>query len=214
MKDSYYRNQEDLTFTPTTHAEEKILFAKAKAGDEAAKEQIIRSHLLLVAATAGNFARGKLPTDEVTSAANFALMTAYQNFNPDLNNRFSSFLTLYVRGAIARLWREKNIVDKGDFSDEEPITAVQLNEEAAEETDEDPEHKDFLIRLSEQAKSVLDSRELEIVNLLFCEIPMNQAEVARKLSLSRERIRQVYNGAMEKLRKEVRRLMNLHGLNQ
>lgn len=210
---SYYRNSEDLSFENISHDAERELFRRAKAGDEAAREKLIRNHLLFVANLARSFARGKLPDDEVTSAANFALMSAFDNFNPELNNRFSSLLTLYVRGAVARLWREKNIVEKSDFSDGEPVKTVPLNEETAEETGyEDQGHKDFLLQLSAQAKSVLDPREREVVDLLFCETPINQAEVARKLKLSRERIRQVYNGALQKLQKELRRLMNLHGI--
>lgn len=211
--DSYYKSGEDLTFVPSTHEEEKSLFAKAKAGDDAAKETIIRNHLLLVSSLAKRLARGRLPEDQVVSAANFALMKAYETFNPDFPNRFAAFITLHVRGEIARLWHEQNVVSKSDFSDGEPITSVPLNEESAEETGvEDQGHKDFLLKLSEQAKSVLDAREKEIVNLLFCETPTNQAEVARKLKLSRERVRQVFNGALVKLQKEMRRLMNLHGI--
>lgn len=211
--DSYYRPGEDLSFTAVSHEEERALFKKAKAGDDAAKEQIIRNHLLLVANIARKLCKGQLPEDQVVSAANFALMKAYENFKPEFPNRFSGFLTLHVRGEIARLWLEQNVVHKTDFSDGEPITSVPLNEESAEEAGyEDRGHKDFLIKLSEQAKSVLDPREREVVDLLFCETPTNQAEVARKLKLSRERIRQVLNGAIQKLQKELRRLMNLHGI--
>lgn len=213
--DSYYKSGEDLTFTPTTHAEEKILFAKAKAGDKAAKEQIIRNHLLFVSNLARSFAGGNLADEDVVSAANFALMSAFENFNPELNNRFSSFLTLYVRGAIARLWREKNVVSKGDFSDGEPIVSVPINEETADEANSDgEEHKEFLLKLVEQAKLVLDPREKEIIKLLYCEIPASQAEVARKLGLSRERIRQIYDVALHKLQKQLRILMNAAGINQ
>lgn len=214
MNDAYYPKGTDLSFVSISHEEERALFKKAKAGDEAAKEQLIRSHLLLVANLARKLCKGRLPEDQIVSAANFALMKAYENFRPEFPNRFSGFLQLHVRGEIARLWLEQNVVHKTDFSDGEPITSVPLSEESAEETGyEDKAHKEFLIKLSEEAKSVLDPRELEIVNLLFCELPMNQSEVARKLKLSRERIRQVYNGALIKLQKELRRLMNLHGIN-
>lgn len=207
--DSYYPPGTDLTFVPITHEEEKELFRRAKAGDADAKEKIIRNHLLLVANIARRIARGKLPEDEIISAANFALVKAYEGFDSSYPNRFSAFLKLFVRGEIARLWSNFNIVRKSNFSDGVPVTSVEMTDDAGQEDDaEEKDYQEFLLKLSEQSKSVLDSREREIVDLLYCETPMNQAEVARKLKISRERIRQIYDIALEKLRKELRRLMN------
>lgn len=214
--DAYYRNGETLTFAPTTHEEERELFRRAKSGDGAATETIIRNHLLLVATIARRLAKGKLPEDEIISAANFALMKAFQNFDPSFPNRFSSFLKLHVRGEIVRLWRGKNIVDKKDtFDDGEPVVSVPLVEDTAEDTTaEDNDHQSFLLKLLSQSKGVLDEREAEIVGLIFNELPLSQADVARKLTLSRERVRQIFDGAMEKLRREMRRQMNENKVNQ
>lgn len=213
--DAYYKNGENLTFAPTTHEEERALFTKAKAGDGAATETIIRNHLLLVANIARKLARGRLPEEDVISAANFALMKAFQNFDPAFPNRFSAFLKLHVRGEIARLWRGLNIVDKGDFSDGEAVVSVPVIEDTAEDTTaEDTDHRSFLLKLLSQSKGVLDERESEIMALIFNELPMTQADVARKLGLSRERVRQVFDEAMEKLRREMRRQMNENKVNQ
>lgn len=216
MKDStYYRNGENLAFEPTTHEEERELFRRAKSGDGAATETIVRNHLLLVANIARRLAKGRLPEDDVVSAANFALMKAFQNFDPAFPNRFSAFLKLHVRGEIARLWRGLNIVDKGDFSDGEAVVSVPVVEDTAEDTTaEDTDHRSFLLKLLSQSKGVLDERESEIVTLIFNELPMTQADVARKLGLSRERVRQIFDAAMEKLRREMRRQMNENKVNQ
>lgn len=211
QNDAYYRNGETLTFAPTTHDEERELFRRAKAGDATATETIIRNHLLLVATIARRLAKGKLPEDDIISAANFALMKAFQNFDPTFPNRFSSFLKLHVRGEIARLWRGLNIVD----TDGEAAAFVPIVEDTAEDTTaEDNDHQSFLLKLLSQSKGVLDEREAEIVGLIFNEQPMIQADVARKLSLSRERVRQIFDGAMEKLRREMRRQMNENKVNQ
>lgn len=213
--DSYYPPGTDLTFVPVTHDEEKELFRRAKAGDADAKEKILRNHLLLVATIARRIARGKLPEDEIVSAANFALVKAYEGFDSSYPNRFSAFLKLFVRGEIARLWSNLNIVRKSDYSDGVPVTSVEITDDVSEEEDSDEkDHKEFLLRLIEESKSVLDPREKEIVGLLYCETPATQAEVARQLGISRERIRQIYDAALEKLRKETRRLMNIYNVNQ
>lgn len=211
--DSYYPPGTDLTFVPVTHDEEKELFRRAKAGDADAKEKIIRNHLLLVANIARRIARGKLPEDEIVSAANFALVKAYEGFDSSFPNRFAAFLKLFVRGEIARLWSNLNIVRKSDFSDEVPVTSVEMTDDVSEEENADEkDHQEFLLKLVEQAKLVLDPREREIVGLLYCEVPASQADVARQLKLSRERVRQVLDGALHKLQKKLRELMNENGI--
>lgn len=213
--DSYYPAGTDLTFVPTSHEEERELFRRAKLGDADAKEKIIRNHLLLVANIARRIARGKLPENEIVSAANFALVKAYEGFDSSYPNRFSAFIKLFVRGEIARLWSNLNVVRKSDYSDGVSVISVEITDDVGQEDDADEkDHKDFLLTLVEQAKLVLDPREREIVGLLYCETPASQADVARQLSLSRERVRQIYDIALEKLQKETRRLMNEKGISQ
>lgn len=213
---SYYPKGTNLEFSAVSHEEERALFAKAKAGDDAARERIIHNHLLLVAGIARRLAKGRLPEDEVVSAANFALMKAFHNFNPDFPNRFAAFLKLHVRGEIARLWHDKNIVRKDDFSDGEAIVSVsEMEAEGATEPDlDEKDHHQFLLKLLEDSKGVLDTRENLIMQLLFCETPCSQSDVARRLKLTRSRVGQIYAAAMEKLRKEMRRKMNENGVNQ
>lgn len=213
--DAYYRSGENLNFESSTHEEERLLFAKAKAGDDLAREKIIHNHLLLVASIARRLAKGRLAEDEVISAANFALMKAFHNFDPKFPNRFAAFLKLHVRGEIARLWHDKNLVKKEDFSDGVPITSVPLVESSNEDTTvEDNDHHLFLVKLLKQSIDVLDTREKLIMELMFSETPCTQSDVARRLKLSRERVRQIYDAALEKLKKEMRRKMNEANVNQ
>lgn len=209
----YYRNGEDLTFNLRSKEDESALFRRAKSGDAAAKEQIIKDHLLLVATIARRIARGQLPEDEVISAANFALMKAFENFEPGLNNRFSGFLKLYVRGEIARLWKDRNIVDKGNFDDGEAIVSVPLNEEMSEETTaEEKDHHSFLLKLLRESTGILDAREASVLSLIYSETPLSQADVARQMKITRERIRQLHDAAVAKLGRELRRRMNEAGV--
>jgi RNA polymerase sigma factor (sigma-70 family) len=142
-------------------------------------------------------------------------MKAYENFNPDFPNRFSGFLNLHVRGEIARLWHDQNIVNKGDFTDGEAVVSVPLNEETVDEnTTEDKDHHNFLLKLLRESTGTLDARELQVLNLIYNENPQSQADVARFLRLSRERVRQIHDAAVAKLGRELRRKMNENGVNQ
>jgi RNA polymerase sigma factor (sigma-70 family) len=105
----YYRNNENLRFTMVTAEQEKQLFKDARAGDETAREFLIKNHLLFCA----NFGRKRnrgLQDDEVISAVNAALMKAIDEFNPDYGSRFTRYLVPFLRGAIANLWKSKNLV--------------------------------------------------------------------------------------------------------
>lgn len=212
---NYYQNGEDLSYPKISHDHERALFSKARAGDEAAKETIIRMHLLFVASLGRSLAKGRLPDDEVVSASNFALMLAYENFDPRYPNRFAAFVRSHVRGAIARLWSEKNLVNKSDFSDGPVSTCEILEDDITEDHPlEEDEHHAFLLELLEKAKHVLDEREAKIFSMLYSEEKNSLTSVGVKLKLTRERIRQIHDEALEKLRAELRRQMNENNINQ
>jgi RNA polymerase sigma factor (sigma-70 family) len=214
----YYRNGEELSYPKISHEDERVLFAKARAGDQSAKDAIIHNHLLFAASLGRSLAKGRLPEDEVVSAANYALMLAFQNFDPRYPNRFAAFIRSHVRGAIARLWSEKNLVSKSDFSDDCPISTCELLEDDIVEQHpvEENDHHKFLLDLLEKTKQVLDERETKIFDLLYCEERNTLSSVGAKLNppLTRERVRQIHDEALNKLRAELRRQMNENGINQ
>jgi DNA-directed RNA polymerase sigma subunit (sigma70/sigma32) len=106
----YYQNGENLRFTMVTAEQEKELFLKAREGDQESREFLIRNHLLFCANFGRKRNRGALPEDEVISAVNEALMKAIDSFNPGYGSRFTRYLIPFLRGAIANLWKSKNIV--------------------------------------------------------------------------------------------------------
>lgn len=105
----YYRNGQNLRFTLISREEEKDLFRRSLAGDESAREFLITNHLLFAMTYARAHGKG-LQDDELVSAANLALMTAIDRFDPKWDNRFTSFLKPFIKGELAQLWRSKNIV--------------------------------------------------------------------------------------------------------
>lgn len=107
MNDNYYSADQDIRFRMTTPEEERELFNKAKAGDEKAREFIIHNHLLFAAMQAQAIVKGALPKDEVISAANFAVMKAYDGFDPSRGFRFTTYLRFLIQGEVSHLWRSK-----------------------------------------------------------------------------------------------------------
>ncbi len=212
----YYKPSENLKFVPVTSDEEKLLFAAARVGDEQAKESIIRNHLLFAAKEGRRWARGMLPEDEVISAANFALMMAYEAFDHTRGNRFASFLRPFIRGRIAELWRAQNTVGehKRKFDkEEEQQSTNKLQESVIYQEVEHDDHARFTQKMLEDAKNaVLTEKERVVLNQHFGEEKIEMTKIAKQLGLSRERIRQIKESALRKLNRELTLRMKLAGV--
>lgn len=213
MNSGYYPSGTDLRYVNIPHEEERRLFAAARAGDTDAKEFLIKNHLLFALNQGRAWSRGKLPEDEVASAANYALVTSFDRFDPSRENRFAAFLRPAIRGAIARLWRSKTAVDMPEFPDKEGASGGVQEDEFVfvDHPVEADDHAAYLRQTLEVAKGVLTEREAEIVGLLFQEGPLDMAEIAKLKGVTRERIRQIKEVALMKLRREMKRRMEAAG---
>lgn len=207
----YYPEGTNLRYTDITHDEERDLFRKAKQGDQAAREFLIRNHLLLAANLARRQIRGRLPEDEVVSAANMGLMKAIDAFDQERSNRFSVYLPKYIRGEMRALWRSKNIVDQpegGSFGvtiDRDEDTRDDFaGERIVEHGFEEADHNKFIMSLLEKSKQVLTEPEAHVIGLLFQEDPLTLQEIGEIRGVTRERIRQIKEGALKKLRSHMK----------
>lgn len=213
MSDSYYKPTEELAFVAPTPAQERALFEAARAGDEQAKEFLIRNHLLFAAKEGRRWARGKLAEDDVISAANYALMVAFDKFDPTRGVRFATFIRRFIRGRIADLWRSQNTVGenarKFPDKDEQPI-CKSPQEPVVYQDVEERDHKRFIEQLLEAAKkSVLTERERIVIERHYGEDGVEMAAIARELGLTRERVRQIREVALRKLNREMSLRMKL-----
>ncbi len=215
---SYYQVGTDLRYEEISHERERELFAAARAGDEAAKEFLIKNHLLLAATQGRKWARGALPEDEVISAANYALVLAFERFDYTRGNRFNSFLRPFVRAQIALLWRSKAVNGINEHAPEFPtktltdsvayagVDDVRLDP-SEEHPSEDEDHREFVLRLLEKSKGILTELESEIIARHFSEDSECLSDIAKTHKLTRERIRQIKEGALSKLKRELDKRM-------
>jgi RNA polymerase sigma factor (sigma-70 family) len=222
---NYYKNKEDLHFRMTSPEEERDLFRKAQSGDSEARNFLIKNHLLFVATFARRHNRGRLPDDEIISAANSALMNAVGRFDPERGNRFTRYLVPFLRGALASLWKEKNTVEpkNGDFPEftqyteeerdgEGPGKAARgkVQKQIAElvpSTDElvaDAEDLSLNLSMLSKCKAKLTAAEKELLRLIY-EEGISMADIARDRGVSRQAIHQSHGQIVEKLRAAFKR---------
>jgi len=125
----YYSQDQSIRFVMTTPEEETALFNWAKSPEkitpiqtaaitanpafenissaEDAREFLIRNHLLFAMTFAKKIGKSQLPFNEVVSAANFAVVKAFESFDPRFGSRFTTYLRPFIFGEIQTLWRSK-----------------------------------------------------------------------------------------------------------
>ncbi|MBA3624155.1 MAG: sigma-70 family RNA polymerase sigma factor, partial [Methylibium sp.] len=86
-------------FTPT---EEFATAKRARAGDFAARQQMIERNLRLVVSIAKNYLGRGLPMTDLIEEGNLGLMHAIGKFEPERGFRFSTYASWWIRQGIER----------------------------------------------------------------------------------------------------------------
>lgn len=226
---NYYRANEDLRFKLTTPEEEKELFTKAKKGDVEARDFLIRNHLLFAARFARRQNRGRLPDDEVISAVNAALMNAIDRFDPERGNRFTRYLMPFLKGAIAVMWKDKNVVEPSShaevfptyaqFTDGEPTPISNVDGElrsahkkaplcdTAPSTDElvmEKEELSLNLAALKKCRCKLTAAEKDLLKKIYDE-KTSMADIARARGVSRQAVHAAHVQIIAKLRASFKR---------
>jgi RNA polymerase primary sigma factor len=87
---------------PLTREAERELGLRARDGEAAARDELVRRHLGLVVGFARRQARGRVPLDELVQEGNLGLMRAAEKFDPDAGTRFATYASWWIR---AYVWK-------------------------------------------------------------------------------------------------------------
>lgn len=90
-----------------SHEEEYELAVKAKNGDKAAREKLIRSNLRFVVSVAKKFRGQGLALSDLINEGNIGLITALDKFEPDKGYHFISYAVWWIRQSIMKAISEK-----------------------------------------------------------------------------------------------------------
>ncbi len=93
----------EINETPLLSAdEEKELARRIAQGDPEARDRMIRANLRLVVNIARNYAGKGLPLQDLIEEGNLGLLRAVEGFDPDMNTRFSTYASYWIRQSIKR----------------------------------------------------------------------------------------------------------------
>lgn len=93
-----------------SNEEKEALFVKIKEGDEAARERYIKGNLRLVLSVIKRFASSNENVDDLFQIGCVGLMKAIDNFNTDLQVKFSTYAVPMIIGEIRRYLRDNNSI--------------------------------------------------------------------------------------------------------
>jgi len=91
-------------------AEKEALFVRIKAGDQEAKEEYIKGNLRLVLSVIKRFSTSNENPDDLFQIGCIGLIKAINNFNTELDVKFSTYAVPMIIGEIRRYMRDNNSI--------------------------------------------------------------------------------------------------------
>ena len=207
-----------------TNEEERELSQRIKQGDDRALARLVEANLKFVVVIARQYKGNGLAMEDLVSEGNIGLMKAASKFDGEKGVRFVNFAAGHVRRQIekaidqqAGLYKvPKDAADDATahqqskpLSVDAPIghrtnmslLSVLVNPDAP--MADERVHSEAVEEAIEFALQSLDERESRVVNAFF---GINQeretmAEIAEDLDVKRERVRQIRDKAVRKLRR-------------
>jgi RNA polymerase primary sigma factor len=194
---------------PLSREVEHALAVRARRGDGAARDALVRTQLQLVVAMARKQTRGTVRLEELIQEGNLGLLRAVEKFDPEAGTRFSTYAAWWIRAYIGKYLKEarsavrprSGTVARADLSLDAPaneegdVSELELLEDDAPPLDEvcasregDRRVRAALARLRKRVGEV----GWDIIQTrLQKDPPDTLAEIGLRWGVSRERIRQI-----------------------
>ena len=209
-----------------SNEEAVLLHNLFKSGQEGAREQLVRSNMRLVMKIANDYRRFGMSLEDVVSNGVIGLLKAIDNFDPEKGG-FSACASIYINKYIKMGFDQCRAIHSKRYdrmtSEERSVSVAEsLNEKIG---DGDTEFADSLVsdevspsEAVEKASSIdavrdaidnaLDSREQYIVRSRYGldgNGVLTLREIAERLGMTHERVRQIEVSALAKLRERLER---------
>ena len=196
--------------------QERQLSARALKGDERAVNRLVEANLRLVAHVAREYQRQGLAMDDLISEGNMGLVKAATKYDATRGLRFAGYAVVYIRRAIEKALQressEKMLESRANGqkrSLDAPLGAkpnISLLSVLADGNSPLADGRAYSTALEEQAERALRSlneRETQVVMAYFGigQEHLTMAEIAADMGLKRERVRQIRDRAVRRMRK-------------
>ena len=209
-----------------TNEEERQLAERIAEGDSRALSKLVEAHLKFVVTVARQYKGKGVAMEDLVSEGNIGLMKAAAKFDASKGVRFVNYAVVHIRQAIEKaidqqggLYQVPKDV-KQDLARQQSIPlsvdaplghrtnmsllSVLVNKDAP--LADERVHSEAIEDAIEYALGTLDDRERRVVNAFFGidQEHETMAEIAEDMDLKRERVRQIRDKSVRKLRKAYR----------
>lgn len=193
-----------------TRREEQILSEKIQKGDEQALNKLVYHNLRFVVNIAKNYRNSNVPFADIISEGNLGLIRAAHKFDSTKGVKFISYAVWWIKNSINECIEKYNRDNETLSYDGYTINKCtdldnkfeQINEDFEEKINNIQSRKDAI----ESLMKCLHEREIKILTLFFGlngGKEMTLEEVGKEMCLTNERVRQIKDGALSKLKCEV-----------
>jgi RNA polymerase primary sigma factor len=209
-----------------TNEEERQLAERIAKGDSRALSKLVEANLKFVVTVARQYKGKGVAMEDLVSEGNIGLMKAAAKFDASKGVRFVNYAVVHIRQAIEKaidqqggLYQVPKDV-KQDLARQQSIPlsvdaplghrtnmsllSVLVNKDAP--LADERVHSEAIEDAIEYAIGTLDDRERRVVNAFFGidQEHETMAEIAEDMDLKRERVRQIRDKSVRKLRKAYR----------
>jgi len=204
--------------------EERKLSEQILKGNARALNKLVEANLRFVVSIASQYKGKGLQMDDLVSEGNIGLLKAAGKFDASKGTRFVNYAVVYIRQQIekaiaqqaglyqipkgvkdelsARIQSQPLSVDAPlGYRTNMSLLSVLINQDAP--LADERVHSEAIEEAIEYALTTLDEREGRVVNAFFgiTQEHETMAEIAEDMDLKRERVRQIRDKAVRKLRK-------------
>jgi RNA polymerase primary sigma factor len=199
--------------------EERALSLRIRKGDERALHKLIEANLRFVVAIARQYQGNGLEMEDLVSEGNIGLMKAARKFDGERGLRFVNYAVVFVRQQIEKALKMESSERRVEAavaghtrSVDAPLGSkanVNLLSVLADANAPMADVRVYNANVEtavEHALAKLDERESRVVNAYFGigQDHLTMAEIAEDMGLKRERVRQIRDRAIRRMKKAYR----------
>lgn len=135
------------------------LLAKVKQGDKKARDELIQGNLRLVLSVIQKFMSRGTPPDDLFQVGVVGLIKAIDNFNIDLDVKFSTYAVPMITGELRRYLRDDNAIRVSRSTRDLAYRAMQAKERLTATSDTEPTPRDISKELGVKESEVVFALE-------------------------------------------------------
>ena len=139
--------------------EKRELLIRSKNGDVAAREKLIRGNLRLVLSIIQRFSQRKERSDDLFQVGCIGLIKAIDNFNTELDVKFSTYAVPMIIGEVRRYLRDNNPIRVSRSVRDLAYRALQVREEISAKTGREAAVPEIARALGESESAVSGAME-------------------------------------------------------